>query len=128
MSVTRRMIAFLGISLLTCTTGCSTDSPGLQNSAGQTRQVTDIEDTVVDVPVNPQRIVALSEPTLDGLLALGITPVGAVAGRGQRTLGPPGPGGPGSLSPVPAAPPVLGARSWGSPSSGSSLPPVPGPR
>jgi ABC-type Fe3+-hydroxamate transport system, periplasmic component len=50
--------------------------------------VVDVEGTSVDVPENPTRIVSLSEPTLDGLLALGISPIGAVAGRGQSTVGP----------------------------------------
>ena len=60
--------------------------PGPTAGAVETRTVTDIEGTDVEVPVEPQRVVALSEPTLDGLLALGITPVGAVAGRGQNDI------------------------------------------
>ncbi|GAB3074744.1 ABC transporter substrate-binding protein [Corynebacterium aquatimens] len=50
---------------------------------GSTREVTDAMDAVVTVPENPQRIIALSEPTTDGLLALGIKPIGITAGRGQ---------------------------------------------
>lgn len=38
------------------------------------------------LPTAPERIVALSEPTLDGLLALGITPIATTAGRGQGGL------------------------------------------
>ncbi|MFV0308292.1 MAG: ABC transporter substrate-binding protein [Desertimonas sp.] len=38
---------------------------------------------MVTVPGRPEHIVALSEPTLDGLLALGLEPVGVTAGRGQ---------------------------------------------
>ena len=37
----------------------------------------------MQVPEHPQRVVTLSEPTLDGALALGVKPVGSVAGRGQ---------------------------------------------
>ncbi|WP_185739409.1 iron-siderophore ABC transporter substrate-binding protein [Corynebacterium bovis] len=56
--------------------------------AGETRTVTDVEGTTVTVPAAPQRVVALSEPALDGLLALDVTPVGVVAGRGQRAVSP----------------------------------------
>jgi len=58
---------------------CSAASP----PAGGTRVVVDIEGTRVAVPERPERVVTLSEPTLDGALALGITPVGATTGRGQ---------------------------------------------
>ncbi|MCS4535691.1 ABC transporter substrate-binding protein [Corynebacterium sp. HS2168-gen11] len=54
-------------------------------ASAQTRVVTDIEDRPITVPEHPTRVVALSEPTLDNLLALGITPIGTVAGRGQMT-------------------------------------------
>ncbi len=40
----------------------------------------------MQVPAEPQRVVALSEPTLDGALALGVTPVGTITGRGQSTV------------------------------------------
>ena len=86
-SVNRR--SFLQLAAMACATpfalsACSS-SEGNQIS-GPTRKITDIQKTEVDIPENPQRIVALSEPTLDGLLALGIKPVGAVAGRGQRNI------------------------------------------
>lgn len=64
--------------------GCGSDAgDGDSDSAGPTRTVRDIEGTEVQVPENPQRVVTLSEPTLDGALALGVKPVGSVAGRGQ---------------------------------------------
>ncbi len=50
------------------------------------REVTDATGAVVQVPANPQRIVVLSEQDLDGALALGVTPVGSVNGRGQPGL------------------------------------------
>lgn len=53
---------------------------------GQTRTVVDVEGTQMQVPVDPQRVVALSEPTLDGALALGVTPIGTITGRGQSTV------------------------------------------
>jgi len=51
-----------------------------------TRTITDIEGTEVEVPVAPKRVVTLSEPSLDGALALGVTPIGTVTGRGQTTV------------------------------------------
>ena len=51
-----------------------------------TRVVQDIQGDLVTVPANPQRVVTLSEPTLDGALALGVTPIGTTAGRGQTTV------------------------------------------
>ncbi|WP_026369533.1 ABC transporter substrate-binding protein [Kallotenue papyrolyticum] len=52
-----------------------------------TRLITDARDRQVTVPLEPQRVVTLSEHDLDSALALGITPVGTVNGRGQS--GPP---------------------------------------
>jgi iron complex transport system substrate-binding protein len=48
-----------------------------------TRRVTGADGRSVEVPAAPKRVVALSEPTLDGLLALGVKPVATTAGRGQ---------------------------------------------
>ncbi|GAA5030727.1 ABC transporter substrate-binding protein [Microbacterium fluvii] len=67
-------------------TGCAGAAAEPTASAGQTRQITDVEGTVVEVPVDPQRVVTLSEPTLDAALALGIEPIGTVSGRGQSTV------------------------------------------
>lgn len=53
-----------------------------------TRPYTDVKGRQVMLPDAPQRIVALSEPTLDGLLALGITPVATTAARAQNGLPP----------------------------------------
>lgn len=55
-------------------------------AAGETRTFVDAMDREVNIPVDPQRIVVLSEIDLDSLLALGLTPVGAPNGRGQLTL------------------------------------------
>ncbi|MFD5286349.1 ABC transporter substrate-binding protein [Streptomyces rubrogriseus] len=66
-------------------TGCGDDGGDSAggNGAG-TRQVTDATGRQVDVPAEPKKVVTLSEPTLDAALALGIEPVGATAGRGQK--------------------------------------------
>jgi iron complex transport system substrate-binding protein len=55
-------------------------------ATGQTRTVTDIDGRAIEVPTNPQRVITLSEPTLDGALALGVVPVGATSGRGQSAV------------------------------------------
>lgn len=54
--------------------------------SAQGRQVTDASGNQVEVPLQPTRIVALSELDLDVLLALGETPIGTVNGRGQAGL------------------------------------------
>ena len=38
------------------------------------------------VPAGPERVAAMSEPTLDNALALGATLIGGTAGRGQSTI------------------------------------------
>ncbi len=70
-------------------TACTTDPSAEDSSAPPaegTRIVVDVEGTVVEVPQTPQRVVTLSEPTLDGALALGVQPIGTVTGRGQSTV------------------------------------------
>jgi iron complex transport system substrate-binding protein len=82
--VRRLAVLFIALSILAlsgCGSSAETGSP-----AGQTRTVTDAEGTEMQVPAEPRRVVALSEPTLDGVLALGITPVGTVTGRGQSSV------------------------------------------
>lgn len=53
---------------------------------GEVRPFTDAQDRTVELPANPQRVVTLTEIDLDSALALGLTPVGSVNGRGQQTL------------------------------------------
>lgn len=55
-------------------------------AAATIRTITDAKDRQVEVHSQPVRIVALTELDLDSALALGITPVGAVNGRGQTAL------------------------------------------
>src|SRR4051812_35013677 len=80
----------LGIALAAlATAGCSGASAEPAPLAGggvQTRIVTDAKATQVQVPAQPQRVLALSEPTLDGALALGVSPVGTTNGRGQSRV------------------------------------------
>lgn len=49
------------------------------------RAVLDANEVEVCIPEAPERIVALMEPDLDALLALGVTPLGTTNGRGQST-------------------------------------------
>ncbi|MEU9434859.1 ABC transporter substrate-binding protein [Streptomyces sp. NPDC048252] len=66
--------------------GCGDDGTdaGAGDAAAGTRAITDATGRKVEVPAAPTKVVALSEPTLDAALALGIEPVGATAGRGQQ--------------------------------------------
>lgn len=83
-----RLFTALVLALLTTTTaGCGDGGGGEPDSArgAETRRVTDATGTVVEIPTAPARVVALSEQDLDGALALGVTPVGTVNGRGQST-------------------------------------------
>jgi iron complex transport system substrate-binding protein len=65
--------------------GAASDGSGQASEAG-TRTVTDVEGTTMEVPVEPKRVVALSEPTLDGAIALDVHLVGTITGRGQSTV------------------------------------------
>ncbi|MGD9695305.1 MAG: iron-siderophore ABC transporter substrate-binding protein [Thermoleophilia bacterium] len=77
--VTRRWLAAAAVVIAALVTACA----GAGDGAVGGRPYTDVQGHVTSVPERPTRIVALSEPTLDGLLALGVTPVAATAGRGQ---------------------------------------------
>lgn len=57
---------------------------GSGSSAGEgARTITDGRGRAVEVPAAPRRVVALSEPTLDGMLAIGLRPIATTGGRGQ---------------------------------------------
>lgn len=80
----------LGAAVLTlavglAAVGCSGGDGDKSNGSGDggQRQVTDVDDASISVPAHPKRVVTLSEPTTDAALALGVKPVGVVAGRGQ---------------------------------------------
>ncbi|GAA0811235.1 ABC transporter substrate-binding protein [Spirilliplanes yamanashiensis] len=62
---------------------CTNDAPAATDGG---RTVTDGRGQQVSVPAAPARVVTLSEPTLDGALALGVTVVGTTSGRGQGAV------------------------------------------
>lgn len=96
----RPLIALAAVALVGSLVACgATSSAG---AGGATRTVTDVDGTTMTVPVHPQRVVTLSEPTLDDALALGIAPIGSTAGRGQS-------GAPGYLGADAAGIVILGA-------------------
>lgn len=86
-----RIRTFVGVALAALVAGaCSPSQPTPASSTGpmstaatETRMVTDASGQEVALPLEPTRVVTLSEPTTDNALALGITPVSAVSGRGQ---------------------------------------------
>ncbi|NDZ96686.1 iron-siderophore ABC transporter substrate-binding protein [Streptomyces sp. SID6673] len=73
-------------SLVACAAflaGCGTsDASG--DAAVATRPFVDAQHRTVGIPVAAKRVVALSEPAIDATLALGMSPVGITAGRGQQ--------------------------------------------
>lgn len=76
----------LGAVVTTAGTGlaaCGATTPAAVD--GPHRSVKDVDGKTVSVPEHPTRVAALSEPTLDDALALGVTPVGTITGRGQST-------------------------------------------
>ncbi|WP_406010789.1 ABC transporter substrate-binding protein [Streptomyces sp. NBC_00637] len=84
-AVLRSAAVATGVLLLS---GCGDDGQDAKSgdAAAGTRTLTDATGRTVRVPTAPAKVVALSEPTLDAALALGVTPVGATAGRGQRDV------------------------------------------
>lgn len=65
--------------------GTAKGVPGLEGGT-PIRVIEDVNYDPVAVSQDPKRIVTLSEPTLDGTIALGLKPVGSVNGRGQTTM------------------------------------------
>lgn len=92
MHISTRVRAFAALALASLTLGaCSSTQPAPASSSGangtsETRVVTDASGQEVTVPSHPTRVVTLSEPTTDNALALGVTPIGVVSGRGQQTV------------------------------------------
>jgi iron complex transport system substrate-binding protein len=78
------MCAAAVLSLWGC--GAAHDGGDTAGAAAGTRTVIDIDDVPIEVPASPERVVTLSEPTLDGALALGVVPVGTTSGRGQASV------------------------------------------
>ena len=92
MYISTRVRAFAALALASLTLGaCSSTQPAPASFSGangtiETRVVTDASGQEVTVPSHPTRVVTLSEPTTDNALALGVTPIGVVSGRGQQTV------------------------------------------
>ncbi|MEM7117543.1 MAG: ABC transporter substrate-binding protein [Chloroflexota bacterium] len=57
-----------------------------EETAADTRLLTDFNGDEVEVPADPQRVVVLTELDLDSAMAVGLKPIGSVDGRGQSTL------------------------------------------
>lgn len=74
--------ALLALLAATTLSACGS-SAGPSAGGGGTRTITDARGTEVQVPERPTRVVTLSEPTLDGALALGLRPIATTSGRGQ---------------------------------------------
>jgi iron complex transport system substrate-binding protein len=80
-----RMLSFagLGIAVVLALAGCSAGSGGTAGpsasgaATSQQRTVTDVVGDTVQLPANPQRVVALDEPATLNLLAMGIRPAAA---------------------------------------------------
>lgn len=87
MKVTTRISAVLtGLLLILAVSACGDDKTPPPPPDG--RSYVDAAGRTVVIPKKPTRIVTLAEGALDSALALGLTPVGSTAGRGQ--LGIPG--------------------------------------
>lgn len=82
---TRRVTGLLAVVLASGLTVAACGSGGASDAgpSGAARSVTDAAGKKVQVPEHPKRIVTLSEPTLDGALALKANVVGTTSGRGQ---------------------------------------------
>lgn len=95
MHLSTRIRAIVGVALTALALGaCSSNQPAPASSpeasamfeTSATRTVTDASGQEVTLPSHPSRVVTLSEPTTDNALALGVTPIGVVSGRGQQTV------------------------------------------
>lgn len=82
-------LAGLGVAVVLALAGCSAPSghsAGPDASSGETRTVSDVAGDEVEIPVDPQRVVALDEPAALNLLAIGVTP--DVVFQGWKTVVP----------------------------------------
>jgi iron complex transport system substrate-binding protein len=67
----------------TALAACGSSDPGPSEDNGGTRTITDAHGTKVQVPAQPQRVVTLSERTLDSAIALGLRPIATASGQGD---------------------------------------------
>lgn len=86
----RAILTAVGLGGAAALSGCglaNSSRPAATATATATsRSVKNVDGSAVNVPTNPKRVVTLSEPTTDAILALGLKPIGVVAGRGQKTV------------------------------------------
>lgn len=81
------ILALFFVTLVLAACGGSSES-GVSTKPAETgtRTITDAKGETVEVPANPQRVLPLSEPTLDATIALGLKPIATTAGRGQNAI------------------------------------------
>ena len=72
------------LAALAVLAGCGGGGSSSPDDAG--RSYRDVKGRTVTLPAHPARVVALSEPTLDAALALGVKPIATTMGRGQGTV------------------------------------------
>jgi iron complex transport system substrate-binding protein len=84
-SVARSSLAIAALAFTLGVVACGGTASTTKPSGG-TRTITDAQGTKITLPATPQRVLPLSEPTLDAALALGITPIATTAGRGQNAI------------------------------------------
>ncbi|MFE9725641.1 ABC transporter substrate-binding protein [Streptomyces sp. NPDC005794] len=86
--ITRPVVSATLIALCTLPlSACGSEDEAESAAAGApatTTQVTDTSGTKVEIPADPERVVALSEMGLDASLSLGVEPAGLAAGRGRK--------------------------------------------
>ncbi len=78
--------ALLALALAAFALSACGGSGPVDGAGGATRTIVDARGDRVTVPAQPARVVALSEPTLDGALALGVKPLATTDGRGQGSI------------------------------------------
>lgn len=82
----RAILTAVGLGGAAALSGCGLANSSRPAATATSRSVKNVDGSAVNVPTNPKRVVALSEPTTDAILALGLKPIGVVAGRGQKTV------------------------------------------
>ena len=82
----RAILTAVGLGGAAALSGCGLANSSRPAATATSRSVKNVDGSAVNVPTNPKRVVTLSEPTTDAILALGLKPIGVVAGRGQKTV------------------------------------------
>ena len=82
----RAILTAVGLGGAAALSGCGLANSSRPAATATSRSVKNVDGSVANVPTNPKRVVTLSEPTTDAILALGLKPIGVVAGRGQKTV------------------------------------------